>query len=261
MTDPQQQGGGPAASLASLPVDATLLEGIPAPLPLLRRAFDFKATFRMTSILCWLFVAVMALIALSALPAALRSPDGSWDGHPWAFVAGAGAFAMAYGWIALRPNPWAWTVVLLGWIALLVYLGIPPEEAHPTPKERLLPFQGALFVLFQGYLLSAQIHYRDLKNPSRILSQLRLVKERMWLRSLDPGAPIASLTIAAPSSAGWPSAHLSRVEQGWFLLWGEEVCPLLPEELDLVDDEGRSRLRITLKDRMFLFHWPPERLS
>lgn len=112
-------------------------------------------------------------------------------------------------------------------------------------------------MLFQGYLMSAQIHYRDLTNPRRILSQLRLVKERMWLRSLESGAPIAALSVISPSSSSWPAAHLSRVDGGWFLLWGEEVCPLRAEEVDLVEDEGQTQLRIALKDRILLFRWPP----
>jgi hypothetical protein len=212
----------------------------------------------MQTILAWCMGPVFLLVTLVALSSALSGATRSWDGHPWAFVFGSSAMGGLYLWSALRPSPWPWAILILGWIAVLIYLGLPPDDPEIPAKQRLVPFQGFLFVLLQGYFIAQQIHFRDLLNPRKALQQLKSLKERMWLRSLEPSAPILGLVSAQPRGTWFASAHLMKVEDGWLLLWGEAICSLFADEVDLVQDEERTQLRITLKDRMLLFLWPAE---
>ncbi len=253
-----EEGGGIPAPFASLPEDPTLLEGIDVPLGTLRRALAYRAQSRIFRVLSGVFFFFLMIIALAALHSALTGPPTSWDNHPWAFVFGAGSLGCLYAWATVRPGAWVWGLLTGGWTSLILFVLIDQVRggSASSGEEIALLVQACLFVLFHGFILRTQLRYRDLQQPRALFKHLRTINERMWMRSLETGAPMLALTATATRTGLTSTAHLSRVRGGWLLYWGNEACPIFSDEMSRIEEEGGPRLRLHVDQRVCLFAWP-----
>lgn len=120
----------------------------------------------------------------------------------------------------------------------------------------MLLFGGIAFVIYHLYAMWIQIQRRDLRNPKGAISDLKSLKERMWLRSLEPHAPMISLRPVGPYGTWGLTAHLSKVPAGWVLMWGETAIPLFAYEVTCSELDPPGTVQISFEGQTFRFVAP-----
>ncbi len=245
------QEGGANALLASLPKDPGLLDGVSISLAQLVRAARLKAEWLIPNLISWALGITLILIGMASLKYALTHGRTSPDEHPWG--ATAAFLGLGIGYLGTAGRPWSpsWVFLGIAWPAFFTWVALMPGETGSSAGGVILV--GLLFGAVHLWIAARIWSFRDVRQPISAWKELRLLKERMWLRTLDPLAPIASLTLVGPHGSRGSSGHLARVEGGWVLLLGEMLIPLPEGDLGTERDE----IRICLTGRCLSFTATP----